>query len=740
MQLRAWLSLDTLSLDAEVLRFHVREGLSEVTDIDAEFVCDTADLDLQSLIWKATALRLEDADGQPTRYFHGVVEEAEYLYARGERSIYRVRLRPRVHGLAYRVRSRIFQDLDAVAVVKRVLADGGVPEDETAWSLTARYSPRELCVQYRESELNFISRLLEEEGIFYWFEHEAGRHVMHFGDDRASHRPLDTDDILAFSRVEHGDREHVTDVVFRAQTTFGSAWARDWNWQIPDRTVDGQSRNAQLTALERYDHPAGATSMPGATRRARDVLQSYVAADHILEGRSNCVRMAPGRTFDLTDCVPEYLARAWLLHSLDHQFEEHGHDERGRTLRRYRATFRAAPDNVEFRPMKRTPRPRVAGVESAVVTGPPGEEIHVDPWGRVKVHFYWDREGATDDRASCWIRTQQQNTSGAMIIPRIGWEVSVGFIHGDPDRPILLQKLYNQETLPPYEQPAHSTQTALQSSTSPGGGTTNEIRLQDGNGGMEFFVHASRNLNLVAEHDVGEHVAADATEQVGQSLQTRVGSNETVSIGANQSVSVTGTCGENVGGARATTVGGNDDWGIKPGFAITTGGARNESIHGLMNVLANDVAQRYNADYSLSVGAALCVTSARAIVEACKGARTETVGAAHLIMAAKACSESVGASKTLLSGAILIKTGTDIGTQAKGAVTFNVAGAWAETCGDGFNLNAQAIVVTAPAGVEMKGGGSVFKARGGKIEYTAGKLTVKATSLLQLKGRINYKP
>ena len=159
-------------------------------------------------------------------------------------------------------------------------------------------------------------------------------------------------------------------------------------------------------------------------------------------------------------------------------------------------------------------RPRTHGPQTAIVVGPPGEEIHTDEHGRIKVHFHWDRVSPFDDTASCWLRVQQQNTASSQILPRVGWEVEVGFLYGDPDRPLVLQKLYNAETMPPYALPDNLMQSSLQSSSTPGGGGTNEIRLNDGNGGMEFFVHAQKDLWVAAGHNLTEQIAVDESVQV----------------------------------------------------------------------------------------------------------------------------------------------------------------------------------------------------------------------------------
>lgn len=244
-----------------------------------------------------------------------------------------------------------------------------------------------------------------------------------------------------------------------------------------------------------------------------------------------------------------------------------------------------------------------------------------------------------------------------MILPRVGWEVHVAFIDGDPDRPVALHKAYNAETMPPYGLPANKTQSALQSSTSPGGGSTNEIRLQDGNGGMEWFMHASKDLNTSVANDQNETVGVDATESVGQTMTVNVGADESGSIGGNQSMNVTVNAQTQTGGAKSVTIGGNDDWGIKSNFGSESVGARTETIGGLMNVLANTVSETFNSNHTRSVGAVQVITCATGIAETVGGSKTETVSAAKAIITPKEYAEAIGGVKTLTSGAVMFKTG-----------------------------------------------------------------------------------
>lgn len=757
MRLHASIQHDLIPHDAQVLRLRARTGLSRLFAVEALFVCTDPDLDLDALLWTGALCRVDDrerpggdADPHPL-LLHGVIESAEFVhsYPTEHRAVYRVVLRPLLHGLAHRARSRLFQNLSAVDIVKQVLRETGVPDDAVVWGTSVEYPVREVCVQYRESDLAFVLRLLEDEGIFYWFAHSEAGHVLHLGDGPTAHEPLTGGAALPHTRVLEPRREGVTELVYAQKRTHDAHRSRDWNFERPGSPLDGAFVGAEAPVFERHEYPGGFNAASDGMRRSTNRHQESNARARTLRGRTNCRRCEPGRKFTLADARPAMLCDDYVLLEVAHSYEEpawfgadgalaSGAARGARGAVHYDATFVAAPASAPFRPARKTPKPRVLGVESAVVTGPAGEEIHVDQYGRVKVRFYWDREHAPDDTASFWIRTQQLNTTGSAIMPRVGWEVSVGFLDGDPDRPVVLQKLYNDEQKPPYPLPANKTQGSLQTSSSPGGGGTNEVRLQDGAGGMEFFVHAQRDYHLVAGHDVDERVDVDAHEETVVNQSLNVGTTETLAVGANQSVSVTGVCALETVGSKTVSVDGSDTWGATKNYSVTVGGARSDTIGSMMNVLANKVDEVFKADCSRTVGAAFCINSATAIVETVGGSKTEMVGAAKLELVRKSKSEEVKGSKTLASGLMKETTRGDVQYTAKAAYAINVGGPVVIKCGDGYTVSGRLVALTT-ASLEMKAGGSSLKAQG-KLTLKASSLGASGGPILQLKGRINYKP
>lgn len=742
MRIRAYIDHAGLPAETTVLRAHVQEGLSELFDVQLEFACDTPDLDLTALLGTAGALILEPTDAEGTvapRCFHGVVEEAEFLRQRAVQGlVYRLRLRPSLHGLAYRIRSRIFQDKTAVEIIQAVFEGAGLPAESASWQLSSDYVKREYCTQWKESELAFVLRLLEDEGLFFWFEHGPTEHVLKLADSSVAYTPIEGASALPFTRrrLAEAETECVTELVFSTRLSQDAFTARDWNWQTPAEPLEAEELLDQGGAYRRYEYPGFFSGPSDGTRRAGNRLSELSQERRVLEGRSNSLRLCPGRIFTVMDALPAALCQEYLLLQVSHDYALE-QTQQG-PVAAYGTRLRAIPANgADFRPPRRTPRPRAWGKESAVVTGPPGEEIHVDESGRIKVHFYWDREGAVDDKASCWLRVQQQNTSGALLLPRVGWEVEVGFLNGDPDRPIVLHKLYNQETMPPYGLPDERTQSSLQSSTSPGGGSTNELRMQDGNGGMEFYLHSSKDLKLVTGNNLTEEISNNAKEEVGVQRASLVGGSESVDVGANQALSVTGDATLDTAASKTVDVGAMDDWGITGNMTVTVSGSRTETIGGPMNVLANHVLESFNASCDRTVGAALSINSATAIVEAVGAAKSETVGGAKIELLKGPKSENIGAAKALTTGVAQLKAGEDILVEAEGAVAITAAGPITEKVGKDFAMSAKQIQITAPGGAKLKGGGKQFTLSGSTLTVDAEGL--KGGVKMELKGKINYK-
>ena len=739
MQVVAQLSMQDLPDEVRVLSLRAHEALSEPFEVSVRFVCGDPGLPVKDWLWTEAAVQLQDADGSGSRVFHGIVEAASYAGKVEELHVYRVVLRPRLHGLATRIRSRIFQDLSVPEIVKQVLSEAGLPS--ASWDLdhlSRDHSTRQYVTQWKESELAFVSRLLEEEGIFYSFTHADDGHILVAGEDLAAFTPIDGEAALPYrsSEDDPGGGEFVFGLTVHHELAHDAVTAREWDERSPRAVREASQKVAEASALEWVEQPGRFRDPPDGGRRAKDLLESLRARRLRVSGNTNSLRLLPGRILQIAEAMPPGLCRGWTVRALEHGFTDDGVLGGSSGASRYRTRFELLPDDVPFRPPRRTPRPCITSKESAVVVGPKGEEIHVDALGRVKVHFYWDREGKSDDSASCWIRTQQQNTSGAMVLPRIGWEVEVGFLHGDPDRPIVLQKLYNKETMPPYELPGSLTHSSLQSSSSPGGGGTNEIRMNDGSGGMEFFVHAQRDFSMSAGNNFKEEITVNSSEQVGSDATVHVDATESLQVSGNLSESVTGDVVEETVGARTVQVGALESWGVGALHTVTTGGDRKETVSGLQNVLAAKVTETFNADHVRNVGAALCFASAGPMVEAVSDKKIETTGGAKVELIRKSRSESVGTGKILTTAVMQLKTGQSLSVSAGEAMAITVGGTWSVKCDKDFALSGQVVTVIA---------GQASVEAGSKLTISPGSAKLQGDSLggggneVKIQGSVKYR-
>jgi type VI secretion system secreted protein VgrG len=728
----------SLPADAVVHSASVEEGLSALFRGDVVFVTDDDAVELEPLLWSTITLEVYD-DEQPDvepRPFHGMITSAAYLYQRGTHHSYRLVFEPSLCTLRYRSRSRIFQEMTAQEIITQVISDAGLDPSTFVWNLSEPHSVRTYCVQYRESELAFVLRLLEHEGIYSWFEHDAAGHTMHLADAPGPFDPIDGDPNLAYTPWSHVVADCVHDVVLRTQVTHDAQQVRDWDWMVPGNPVDGIAAPSG-TAFERYEYPAAVHDRGDVDATAARRLGEAMQQRYRLTAQSNSLRLRPGRTIGLIDVKPDALVGEYLLVALEHRFQDSDAGTQGPRFG-YSCVLEAQRADFPFRPPRVTPLPRVEGIDSAVVTGPGGEEIHVDETGQIKAHFYWDREGAMDDTSSCWIRVQQNNTSGAMILPRIGWEMSMAYIDGDPDRPLAIQKLYNLETMPPYGLPANQTQSAFQSSTSPGGGSVNEVRMQDASGGQELAVYASRDYHVVAGHDKTEKIGVDASEAVSVDSTVRVGVDQSISIGGDQTVSVTGSSERATVGSTTFDVGANDTWGVTATHAYNCGGSRTHTIGSMHVVLCNHFAETVNGSCTRTIGAAHVIATPGNIAETVGGSKSETVGAAKMELVKGTKSEQIGVAKALTSGAVMLSSGKDIGFSADGAIAVTSAGSISEKVGAGFAVTGSQIHVTAPGGATLKGGSGKFVLKGATLKIDTSKFGSGGGPKLELKGKVDW--
>ncbi|ACR69913.1 type VI secretion system tip protein VgrG [Edwardsiella ictaluri] len=490
----------------QVVQCRGEESVSDLYRFELELFSTEPTLEWQKLVGQAAALRLALPDGQ-TRYWHGVIGQASYRGAEQHGYAYYAELVPHLAWLQHAQECQIFQEKTVPQIIETVLKARGISDFRL--SLSQHYAPREYCVQYRESDLSFISRLMEEEGIFYWFDHSESHHVMVLADSNAAVQPCKTHSDIVY-RPKHMSESGDDIQLWMPSLSVvpANVFLNTYTFEQPTASLltstASVARQGKLSDVAVYDFTDGYTQTREGERRAKLRMEGLEAMQARIEGGGRCRTLAPGYWFSLQkhfrkDCNDDYLllsVRHEIVNNLPWQNQEVN----------YQNHFVCLPKSLPYRPLSQAPRPVIHGVQTAVVTGPQGEEIHTDLYGRVKVHFHWDRLGKQDDKSSCWIRVAQGWAGlgwGGMQLPRVGQEVIVDFIDGNPDAPLITGRVYNANQTPPFKLPDNKTQSGIQTRSTPNGNAEHFslLRFEDKMGAEEVFMQSARDFRRLVKHD-----------------------------------------------------------------------------------------------------------------------------------------------------------------------------------------------------------------------------------------------
>ncbi|NZA28576.1 type VI secretion system tip protein VgrG [Luteimonas sp. SJ-92] len=550
--------LDT-PLGEDALLIHEMEGgesLSRPYAFKFKLVSDRADVRPDELIGKRATLRVETWDGD--RFWTGIVSRfvrtgrmraAEG--AEGELFGYECDLVPWLWQLLQHEDSRIFQESSIPEIVEAIFADFGFSDYEL--QLSGEHPPLTYCVQYRETNYDFVSRLLERAGIYYFFRHEPAAEQLILTDNRDHNPQLDPAELPFHDEARAEDYDSITRLMRREQTHTGRFVLRDYDFERPgpgtelEVTVDTIVQLPEIANHERFVHPGGYVERGRGEALARVMMEAEEAGHETLDGESRVRILSAGHRFVLIDHVDDTFNTEYLLTSVRHN----GTNNLGMGRPSgYQNSFSCIPHAVQYRSPLATPRARAHGPQTAVVVGPAGEEIHTDRYGRVKVKFRWDRAQGADDKSSCWLRVAQMWAGrqwGTMFVPRIGMEVLVDFLEGDPDQPIVVGCLYNGENMPPYELPAEATKSTFKTYSCKGGGGFNELRFEDRKGSEQLFVHAERNQDNRVENDSLEWIGKDRHLIVEGDQLEEVGGDKHLAVKGDRNEKVEGTVSLNAG-------------------------------------------------------------------------------------------------------------------------------------------------------------------------------------------------
>lgn len=648
------------------------EGLSQPFLIVIDVISKLGSFDLLPHLGKPAMVE-SLSDGSHLRYFHGIISDGhlvgEATTGQGRKADgefhYRLTLQPKAHFHTYGRDNRIYQDMAVSDIVKDVLTRCNIDFEEKlqgpAHSRMLKY-----CVQFGESDMSFVARLMEEHGLYYAYRHDETKHVMLLCDTPNAHTKINCATLTYHPHTGSIGNSHSEGRGAGTQTvtnwqeflrTGGETRTtmRDYDFIKPTALIESKAQGPsqhENDAVEVYEWPGRFFEVGQGNTLAEIILQGRRAQRISYQGASGCTEVQAGQTFTLRDHPNARFNASYLVIGAYTTLANEAYSS-GSSGGETEVQFTAIPADIPYRAPQVTPRPVARGPETAVVTGPAGEEIHVDKYGRIKVHFHWDRLNGMDDGSSCWIRVSQTGGLGNIIIPRVGHEVLVDFIHGDPDRPIVVGRVFNQAHMPAYALPEHKTKAVWRSKTyqrtesnTPSDAkpvesekpAANEIRFEDKTGDEEFFVHAEKNMNTVIRYSETRQIGLDQTLFVGQNQMITIGQDRTDTVGRNESISI--------GKSRTETVAEDEkvDIGGKREHTVGTSETRTIGTNSSLTIAQND-SQTIGAKQTINVGTSLEITAGSKIVLVVGGSKIEMTPSAITISSPQFTASATTAAK-----------------------------------------------------------------------------------------------
>jgi type VI secretion system secreted protein VgrG len=710
------------------------EVLSQAFEWDLDLLSERGDIDADKILGQKVSVGLT-LPNKDKRFFHGFVSEFSQGGWLQRFHQYRAIVRPWYWLLTRTADCRIYQELTVPQIFEEVVKQYGFTDYELR--LSGTYQPWEYCVQYRETDFNFLSRLLEQEGIYYFFIHEETKHTLVLADDPGAHKTFPGYETVPYFPPGGVDtqreRDHLEAWAWTKAVQPVTFATTDFDFEKPRKTLAGTetiARKHQQADYEIFDYPAELSKLEAQQSEltAKIRIQELQAVYMIARGHGNAAGLATGLRFALEKFPRKDLNIDYVItqatYTLTADSFEPGQPQ---TADDFSVAIEAIEAKTPFRPERRTPKPVVQGAQTAMVVGKAGEEIYTDKYGRVKVQFHWDRYGKQDEKSSCWIRVAQLwagKTWGGIHIPRIGQEVVVSFLEGDPDQPIITGRVYNGDSMPPYALPANATQSGIKSRSSKGGADANfnEFRFEDKKGSEQVYLHAEKNQDVVVENDETQSIGHDRTETVGNDEKITIGNNRTEKVGVNETISI--------GSNRKEDVGVNETIGIGANRTITVGANESASVavQRTHNVGVNETIN-VGAAQEINVGAGQTITVG--------AEQATTVGADQSTNVGADRSVDVASNQTVSTGANASMTvGGDESRSVSGGRTTSVGKDDALSVSKNLTIEAgdSITITTGDASISMQKDGTIaIKGKDISIEGS-GKINVKASSDIVMKG------
>lgn len=544
IQKNRFISITTpLGPDKLLLRsFSGTEAISKIFTFQLELLSEDHNIDVNNILGQKVTITLNLPEGQTgQRYFNGYINRFKQLPGIGRFARYQAEMVPWLWFLTRTTDCKIFQKEAVPDIVEKIFRQFNFQDFER--ELQQKHQAWDYCVQYRESACNFVMRLLETEGIFFFFRHEKNRHILVMADSPGAHKPLEpmktTYEYVEGSGYKQ-EESRVDSWLIDHDLRTGRYAVKDFNFETPSSSllvnIDSSIKVADNQVYERYDYPGGYENRDEGDKYVRMRMEEEEAEHATIQAEGNCRHFTPGFRFELTGHNRRDQNKQYVITSITHDASIGGNfpDNTDASDHHYRNRFSCIPYAVPFRPGRHTPKSIVHGTQTAIVVGPKGEEIHTDKFGRVKVQFHWDRYGKMDENSSCWVRVSHPWAGkgwGAVSIPRIGQEVIVDFIEGDPDRPIITGRVYNAETMPPYDLPADGVVSGIKSSTHKGKGY-NEMSMNDTAGKEKITIHGQYDMATTVEHDLSMMVVG------GNETRTVKAGTQAITVKGNTSLTV----------------------------------------------------------------------------------------------------------------------------------------------------------------------------------------------------------
>lgn len=736
-----------------VQRFECQESLGEPYELVADIVSKQDEAEPAALLGADAALVIGRGDAR--RRICGVVAEVvdRGFTADGHHAV-RVRLVPALALAMHRVDSRIFQEHGVPEILNEVLGDALSSYGRaTSGRFSQAHRPRDYCVQYRESDLGFARRLMEEDGLIFVFEQpDDGPERLVLLDDNNELPKLETaeggDELWVVDDVhELSGREVILEFGWRSALGTTAVSQADYDLRQPSAsityTLDGTDRRGRRREV--YRHGGRRWVLDDGEREAELERQGRQRGDDCGVGSSNVVGLAVGRVFTLQgddDRPGQRLIVTRVLHRGigpdDSTAAQDGQPS-------YSNRFECVSADVPLRLERSTPKPHVHGPETATVTGPQGEEIHTDELGRVKVAFHWDRLGSRDERSSCWLRVAQASAGqgfGAMVLPRMGMEVVVDFLAGNPDRPLVTGCVYNGANAPPYPLPDEKTKTTMRTQSSPGGDGFNELTFEDRAGGEQVYLHAQRDLVEKVRHDEAVSIGNDRRASVGRHDSLSVGGDQHVTVDGNQTITVKGGGKTGTKGTIAAIEGSFEVRVTKPGHVLIDAATSITLQCGASSITIDPTTIRLSAGAGTSamfdVSAVVASAGGATAVISDAVALRSAAGTAMTLDSAMRASSAVGSTLALddtiqatSAGAAKLVLDQDVALTGK-EITAEAGMGSALELGEGATLTAFT-TVTCTAGGEA---GGQIELDGTGVGLDGAKIKIAAAALAELTGKL----